>query len=156
MNTPTTSRQTRWGRSRILGGGAGRLIAVSVVLGAALSSTIGGLFVAFDNPSRPWVAFAIFAAVLLPVSTALAWVLLVDRSTIAGATKNPEENVENVWFERAALGALGDLMVVLGLGTGAFALFDLDVAPALLLGALWFLATDDFAVRYLLIRRAEG
>ena len=69
---------------------------------------------------------------MLPVSTALAWVVLVDRSTITGASKNAEENVENLWFERAAMGAFGDLMLVIGLGTGVVAIFNLTVAPALL------------------------
>ena len=94
MNTNTTERQTRWGRSRVLGGGTGRLIAVSLVLGAALASAVGGIYIAVGHPSRPWVALAIFVVVMLPVSTALAWVVLVDRSTITGASKNAEENVE--------------------------------------------------------------
>lgn len=156
MNTNTTPRQTRWGRSRLLGGGTGRLIAASVVLGTALSSAVGGLYIAIDNPTRPWVVLAIFVFVMLPVSTALAWVVLVDRSTITGAVKNAEENVENNWFERAAMGAFGDLMLVIGLGTGVVAIFDVAVAPALLLGALWVLASLDFGVRYLAIRKAEG
>ena len=156
MNTNTTERQTRWGRSRVLGGGTGRLIAVSLVLGAALASAVGGLYIAIDNPSRPWVALAIFVVVMLPVSTALAWVVLVDRTTITGATRNPDDSIENIWFERAALGAFGDLMIVLGLGAAAFAVFGLAVAPALLLSALFVLASADFAVRYLRISKAEG
>lgn len=156
MNTNTTERQTRWGRSRVLGGGTGRLIAVSLVLGAALASAVGGIYIAVGHPSRPWVALAIFVVVMLPVSTALAWVVLVDRSTITGASKNAEKNVENNWFERAAMGAFGDLMLVIGLGTGVVAIFDLAVAPALLLGALWVLGSVDFGVRYLAIRKAEG
>lgn len=156
MNTNTTERQTRWGRSRVLGGGTGRLIAVSLVLGAALASAVGGIYIAVGHPSRPWVALAIFVVVMLPVSTALAWVVLVDRTTITGATRNPDDSIENIWFERAALGAFGDLMIVLGLGAAAFAVFGLDIAPALLLSALFVLASADFAVRYLRISKAEG
>ena len=92
----------------------------------------------------------------LPVSAALAWVILVDRTTITGATRNPDDSIENIWFERAALGAFGDLMIVLGLGAAAFAVFGLDIAPALLLSALFVLASADFAVRYLRISKAEG
>ncbi|HMS36428.1 MAG TPA: hypothetical protein PKA93_04630 [Arachnia sp.] len=156
MDTHTTPQQTRWGRSRFFGGGGIALVAVSVGIGAALSSGIGGLFAAFGNPTKPLLAFAVVAIVTLPVSTALAWVLLVDRATITGATRNPDESIENVWFERAALGAFGDLMIVLGLGSAAFAVFDLGIAPALLLAALFVLASADFAVRYLRISKAEG
>jgi MFS family permease len=156
MNTNTTPRQTRWGRSRLFGGGSIALVAVSVGIGAVLSSGIGGLFATFGNPTKPWLAFAVVAIVTLPVSAALAWVILVDRTTITGATRNPDDSIENIWFERAALGAFGDLMIVLGLGAAAFAVFGLAVAPALLLGALWVLGSVDFGVRYLAIRKAEG
>ncbi len=103
MNTNTTPRQTRWGRSRLFGGGSIALVAVSVGIGAVLSSGIGGLFATFGNPTKPWLAFA-----------------------------------------------------VLGLGAAAFAVFGLDIAPALLLSALFVLASADFAVRYLRISKAEG
>ena len=36
MNTNTTPRQTRWGRSRLFGGGSIALVAVSVGIGAVL------------------------------------------------------------------------------------------------------------------------
>ena len=42
------------------------------------------------------------------------------------------------------------------LGSAAFAVFDLGIAPALLLAALFVLASADFAVRYLRISKAEG
>ena len=93
MNTTTTPRQTRWGRSRLFGGGSIALVAVSVGIGAVLSSGIGGLFATFGNPTKPLLAFAVFG---------------------------------------------------------------LDIAPALLLSALFVLASADFAVRYLRISKAEG
>ncbi len=53
-------------------------------------------------------------------------------------------------------GGIALVAVSVGIGAAAFAVFGLDIAPALLLSALFVLASADFAVRYLRISKAEG
>lgn len=151
---PVTPPRTRWGRSRF-GGGSGLLIAVSLLLGAVLSCGVGWLLATLGaGQARPWLGFVIGAVVTLPVSAMLTWVVLVDRSTIKGATRDPENSIEDTWFSDAATGTLGDLMAVLGLGIAVFVLTSFEVATSLVLAVIFVLGSVDFAVRYLVARRS--
>jgi len=158
MNTSkgtSTPSRTRWGRSRF--GGSGRtLIAGSIALGLVLSAGLGGLFAVLEpTASRP-LAFGVGVAMTLPFSILLVWVLLVDRSTLAGAPDDPEASIESHWYDRAASGAFTDLIIVLGLGSAVFSFLDLGVSTALVLGGLFVIAAIDVAARYLIAKRADG
>lgn len=79
-----------WGRSARLGGGTGRLVVVSLVLGVLLAALLGviayGLAGTADpaDPRRPWVLGLVVASGALPVLAGTVWMLLVDRATIKG------------------------------------------------------------------------
>ena len=121
-------RRPRWGRSARLGGGSGRLILVSLVAGVVIALLIGAAAYGLASsqgdadPRFPAVMGAVMAASALPVGAALAWLFLVDRTTLRGAVRDTEETVEGRWLEKAQSGAFGDLLVVLGLGTFVVAL----------------------------------
>ena len=148
-----------WGRSARLGGGTGRLIAVSLLLGLLLAALVGaiahGLAGTSDpaDPRQPWVLGLVVGAGALPVMAGLVWVLLVDRETIAGAIRDPAESVESRWYDAAARGVFHDLLVVAGLGTFVVSLTRWSAELSLVgLGLLVFMAAD-FAVRYLAQKR---
>ena len=156
---PRRDTRSRWGCSSRLGGGTGRLILVSLVAGVVIALLIGAASYGLASsqgdagPRFPAVTGAVMAASALPVGAALAWLFLVDRTTLRGAVRDTEETIEGRWLEKAQSGAFGDLLVVLGLGTAVASLagWDLDASTA---GVVLLLAmTLSAAVRYLLLKR---
>ncbi|MBB4736439.1 hypothetical protein [Micrococcus cohnii] len=157
--TTTASPRTRWGRSARLGGGQTRLVTASLLCGAVASVLFGLVaFLTFGeaDPARPWLPWLTVTAVAvvnLPVTAALFWALFVDRSTVQGAVRNPEDSVESRWYDAAAVGAFHDLLIVIGLGTAATAFTrwqaDLTAVGCGLILFTW----GDMAVRYLMQKR---
>ena len=94
--TTDPRRDTRsfWGRSARLGGGTGRLLLVSLVLGLLIALLIGaaayGLATLREQPDAryPWIMGLIMAATSLPIGAGVAWFLLVDRTTVRGASSS--------------------------------------------------------------------
>lgn len=159
MNTsPTTSGpiRSRWGRSRF-GGGSGALIAASLGGGAVLSLAIGWVATLTQpDATRVWLLFLVTAVVTLPVSSMLAWVLLVDRSTLAGAVASPEHSIEGQWYDRAAAGAFGDILVTVGIGAAVFSWVDIPVPTNLVFVALFTIAAVSFGLRYFVAKKAAS
>jgi hypothetical protein len=60
------------------------------------------------------------------------------------------------WFEKAASGALLDLLVGVGLLLGAMSLFGLEVLSDVVLLGMWAFAIVDGGLRFALIRRRES
>ena len=154
-----TAAPSFWGRSARLGGGTGRLVAVSLLLGLLLAALTGAVAYGLAgasapaDPRQPWMLALVVGSGALPVMAGLVWVLLVDRETIAGAVRDPEESIESRWYDAAARGVFHDLLVVAGLGTFVVSLTRWSAELSLVgLGLLLFLAAD-FAVRYLLQKR---
>ena len=154
MNTEKETK-ARWGRSRF-GGSQGMLISISLLGGAVLSLGAGLLFATLNFPGNLVLAAFIMAAGLLPVLSVGCWALLLDRSTLRGATKNPEISVESQWYDKAAVGVFQDILLVCGLGAAVLSFIEVQGSIGLILAAVVGLAMADFAVRYLLIKRAEG
>ena len=156
---PRRDTRPRWGRSARLGGGTGRLIAVSLLLGTLLAGLLG--IIAYGlassqgdaDPRFPALMGAVMAASALPVGAALAWLFLVDRTTLRGAVRDTEETVEGRWLEKAQSGAFGDLLVVLGLGTFVVALAGWQPSLPLVGAGLLLFAGASVAVRYALQKR---
>lgn len=157
MNTSAqVEPRSRWGRSRF-GGSGGTLIAVSLGLGAILASGIGWLSMVLESGHQnPWLIFWAGAIVSLPASAGLAWVLLVDRSTLAGAPADPDASVEARWYEKAAVGAFHVLIASLGLGAAVVTFLKVSIHPGLLLGAYFSLAAFAFAVIYQFAKRTDS
>ena len=152
-------RRPRWGRSARLGGGSGRLILVSLVAGVVIALLIGAAAYGLASsqgdadPRFPAVTGAVMAASALPVGAALAWLFLVDRTTLRGAVRDTEETVEGRWLEKAQSGAFGDLLVVLGLGTFVVAMTGWQADLPLVGAGLLLVAGASVAVRYALQKR---
>ncbi len=152
-------RRPRWGRSARLGGGSGRLILVSLVAGVVIALLIGAAAYGLASsqgdadPRFPAVMGAVMAASALPVGAALAWLALVDRTTVRGAIRDTEETIEGRWLEKAQSGAFGDLLVVLGLGTFVVALAGWQPSLPLVGAGLLLFAGASVAVRYALQKR---
>ena len=154
MSTQTATR-SRWGRSRF-GGGPGALITVSLVAGLALSAGAGVLFARMNAADHFTVAALIMTAGLLPVFATACWALLLDRNTLRGATRNPEISVESQWYDKAAVGVFQDLLLVCGLGGALFSFMPVSVSLGLVLAGVVLVAMIDFAIRYLMIKRAQS
>lgn len=156
---PRRDTRPRWGRSARLGGGTGRLILVSLVAGVVIALLIGAAAYGLASgqgdadPRFPAVMGAVMAASALPVGAALAWLFLVDRTTLRGAVRDTEETVEGRWLEKAQSGAFGDLLVVLGLGTFVVALAGWQPSLPLVGAGLLLFAGASVAVRYALQKR---
>ncbi|XBH21382.1 hypothetical protein V5R04_14390 [Jonesiaceae bacterium BS-20] len=153
MNQPSARLPTsKWGRSRF-GGSSKALIFTSLGAGAILAAGAGALFATFSKIEKPWLAFAIMTVGVLAPFCALVWALLVDRLTITGVTKRPEESVENTWYDQAASGTFTDMLLIMGVTAAVFSIFRIDVNSSLLIAALILIMTADFGVRYLLKSR---
>ena len=156
---PRRGTRSRWGRSSRLGGGSGRLIVVSLVAGVVIALLIGAAAYGLASsqgdadPRFPAVMGAVMAASALPVGAALAWLFLVDRTTLRGAVRDTEETIEGRWLEKAQSGAFGDLLVVLGLGTFVVALAGWQPSLPLVGAGLLLFAGASVAVRYELQKR---
>ncbi|MCV7595206.1 hypothetical protein M3B39_007345 [Micrococcus luteus] len=156
---PRRDTRSRWGRSSRLGGGSGRLIVVSLVAGVVIALLIGAAAYGLASsqgdadPRFPAVMGAVMAASALPVGAALAWLALVDRTTVRGAIRDTEETIEGRWLEKAQSGAFGDLLVVLGLGTFVVAMTGWQADLPLVGAGLLLVAGASVAVRYALQKR---
>lgn len=90
----------------------------AVVVGTLLA--IGtAVFRVVSNPPGEyrWVAVVILAACLAGPLIGLVWVLIVDRSSLPGATAHPEQAVEHHWHSLAATNTF--LITVAAAGIGA-------------------------------------
>lgn len=150
-----TMKRSRWGRARF-GGSSAVLISISLGIGAAISAAAGALFVALGDVERPILAFALMATFTFPAAAALGWAVLVDRTTLAGAADKPEDSVESAWYDKAASGAFGDVLLVGGLGAGGFALTWIEGPLTWALSGLVLFAMIDFAVRYQRLKNAAA
>lgn len=156
---PRRDTRSRWGCSSRLGGGSGRLILVSLVAGVVIALLIGAAAYGLASsqgdadPRFPAVMGAVMAASALPVGAALAWLALVDRTTVRGAIRDTEETIEGRWLEKAQSGAFGDLLVVLGLGTFVVAMTGWQADLPLVGAGLLLVAGASVAVRYALQKR---
>lgn len=156
---PRRDTRSRWGRSSRLGGGSGRLIVVSLVAGVVIALLIGAAAYGLASsqgdadPRFPAVMGAVMAASALPAGAALAWLFLVDRTTVRGAIRDTEETIEGRWLEKAQSGAFGDLLVVLGLGTFVVAMTGWQPSLPLVGAGPLLVAGASVAVRYALQKR---
>ena len=124
-------------------------MALPAGIGAALC--FGAVAAAVDSHELAWGwILLIFTLCLAPVCTALVWSLIVDRNTIPGASRSPEDNVENAWLSKAAETTALVTFAVAGVGSAVatFVQPDLMAVPFTLLGVCTFMGLT-FAVAYL-------
>ena len=152
--TMNDASPNRWGRARF-GGGTTALIGVSLGIGALLSAVAGWAFSALSGAEHPFLALIVMFICTLPVTTAFGWAILVDRSSLKGAIDRPDDSIESAWYEKAASGAFGDVMLVGGLGATAFAILNIDAPVSWSLAAVVLFAMLDFSVRFLWLKRSS-
>ena len=114
-----------------------------------------GLAVALSRGDQFWLVFWVFTACFLAPAVGLAW-LIVGPGRRAEVDPRADENIETRWFEKAASGALFDLLAAVGLLLGAMSLLDLEIPTDMVLLGMWAFAIADGALRYALIRRRES
>lgn len=101
-----------------------------------------------------WQSLAIYLVMLLPISVAGVWVLVIDRATLAGAVRNPEESVENTWAKNAAFNAFTATVILTAVGlTGAVLTEHHTIADTLLVVVLAQMLT--FSISYLIEARKK-
>lgn len=149
---------SRFGRSRF-GGSTATLLITSVAIGLVGGLALGAIAAMLRPDDPTWVVLLVFTASTLPIVTALAWVLLVDRATLTDAPRNPGDSIESAWLDTAASGAFWDLVAAAGLGAAALTFadgagFSPSVAPVLV--GLLVLAALDVGARYLHQRKIHG
>lgn len=148
------SVRTKWGRTTF-GGGRFPAMTVAIPCGLVIGALLGLLAASLGaGGSSPALVGTVFALCLAAPSTMLVYVCVVDRSTMEGAAERPEESVESGWYDKAAAGALTDIVLVAGVIATVLAFiptkFSLD--PGLLLAGVIGLAFVSVAARYLLQR----
>lgn len=161
--TTAAEQRSFWGRSARLGGGTGRLLTVSAALGLVGSAALAAGATALGrvaDPSLPptwnWLFPVVFMVLTAPVVTALAWVLLVDRTTIRGATPRPQDSIENRWYDRAAQATCHIMFPVIGLGAALASITRWQADTGLVLLALALLMLLVFGGSYLWAKRADS
>jgi hypothetical protein len=145
MTVPPTADGTR---------SATRDLVLVWVVGLLAAGSLG-LAAALTRPEDFWLVLVVFTACFLAPCVGLAW-LVVGAGRKVQIDARAEENVETRWFEKAASGALFDLLMVVGLLLGAMSVFGLELSSEVVLMGVWALAVADAALRYGLIRRRES
>lgn len=144
--------RSRFGRPRF-GGSTAALLALSVLAGIALGTGFAWLVATLADLPAEWML--IYAAFTVPVLCALAWAVMVDRDTIAGATRSPEDSIETDWLNRASAGALTDTFTAIGLALLALTILGdrVSVSAENALLGVFVVGLIDVAVRYLVLKR---
>lgn len=150
MTTQSTWGSTRSGRSPWPG---------AIGIGVALAAVLGLTVWAFASGTNGVIYGIVLAAASFMPGLALGWILVVDRRTVKGAVRNPEESIEAQWYDRATRGTFHDLLVVMGLTAMALSVVpqwrdELTASEALL--ACMVFAAADVSARYLLTKRRES
>lgn len=111
---PAPQSPTRFGRAKF-GGSQRLLLSLSAISGLSIAVAFGALVALTKYQEHPSLALAIFTACLAPTCSALVWALLVDRTTITGATLNPENSIETHWYSQAAQDTFHAALVAVGI-----------------------------------------
>ena len=149
-NVEQPKPRSRFGRSKF-GGSPAALIAGSIVAGLAAAFAAALILRAIVRPEESTGLYlGVFALCLFPVASAGAWVFMVDRDTIVGATPNPEESIESTWYDNAAQSTFHIILVIVGvlgvasvftdvkLSLGTFAIASYVVIMAAFAGSYFF------------------
>lgn len=150
----TTTPRSFWGRSGF-GGGTATLLGVSAALAVVTSGALAwAAHLALDGDRR--LVALVLAGALAPGFFAIAWALLVDRSTLRDVVERPELSVEHQWLQRAQSGAFSDLLLAGGVLLVLGAFLDVDLGWHVALASLLGLVMTDAVARYLWLKRREG
>lgn len=124
--------KSKFGRSRF-GGSAGALIGLSLGGGVLFSALFATVMIWLQKPERLGVYAVIYFIVMLPVMIGIVWLLLVDRESILGAVRNPENSVESTWYSAAAEDTFHAAMVLGGIGCLIFPVWSVEASVSTVL-----------------------
>ena len=160
---PQPQRRTFWGRSSRLGGGTGRLIAVGLALGLAVTGALAAGATVLGRAASPdlpenwnWLFPLIFVVIAAPVLSVGAWGLLVDRATVRGAAERPQDSIENRWYDRAAQTTFHVMLPVVGVGAGLASITRWQADTGLVLTVIAVLMLLVFVGSYAWAKRADS
>lgn len=142
--------KTRLGRMRS-GGSQHKLLLTSATAGAVTAVIVGAVLTALTDHAglSAGLTIGVYAACLFPVGFIAWWVVLVDRSTIAGAPAQPEESIESRWYDQAAQSTFHACLWAVG-AVGVVSVFwDFQVSAYWLTIGLGAFLAVAFAISYL-------
>lgn len=146
---------TRFGRPKF-GGTQTKLITLSVAAGAAFAAAAGALMATFVHDDSPWLAFAVYSLCLLPVAISASWLFMVDRSTIRGATPDPENSIESHWYSQASENTLHAILIAIGALGIASSIWEFQVSGTMLTIILGVFVSCTFGISYFAHKRAAS
>ena len=146
---------TRFGRPKF-GGTQTKLITLSVAAGAGIAAAAGAIMAAFVHDDSPLLALAVYALCLFPVATAASWGFMVDRSTIRGATPDPENSIESHWYSQASENTLHAILIAIGALGIASSFWEFQVSGTTLTIILGTFVAGTFGISYFAHKRAAS
>lgn len=147
--------QARFGRSKFSGSST-TLILGSIARGLAIAFALALVFWAIVRPDEAALYLSVFTLCLLPVATAAAWAFLVDRETITGATKNPENSIESSWYDNAAQTTFHIILLAVGIVGVASVFTDVQLSLGAFAIASYVFILVAFAGSYLFNKRRDS
>lgn len=153
MTTPAP-HTSRWGRPKF-GGTQTLLILLSLAGGTAGSLALAWLLYSIQGQAEFWVYLLASFIPCFLIFSALTWALLVDRSSITGATKRPEQTIENHWYQKATVSTFHTLLILLGLASVAFLIFPLHLQATHFLAGIWVFLLLTFLISYQVHKRTS-
>lgn len=152
--TAPAPHTSRWGRSKF-GGTQTLLILLSLAGGTTGSLALAWGLYSIKGQGEAWIyLLASFSSCFL-IFSALTWALLVDRSSITGATKHPEQTIENHWYQKATESTFHALLILLGLASVAFLIFPLHLQATHFLAGIWVFLVLTFFISYQVHKRTS-
>lgn len=152
--TAPAPHTSRWGRPKF-GGTQTLLILLSLAGGTAGSLALAWGLYSIKGQGEAWIyLLASFSSCFL-IFSALTWAILVDRKTITGAVKQPEQTIENHWYKQAAESTFHALLILLGLASVTFLLFPLQIQATHFLAGIWVFLVLTFLISYQVHKRTS-
>lgn len=148
--------KTRFGRPTF-GSSQCTLIWASLLCGVIVDAAIVAVAHWVNHPDKPLLFAGVVFVATLPSLVAGAWLVMVDRDTIAGAVKDTENTVESRWYDEAAKTALHTMMWASGIGAAVLSLFfdDLQVPAWVACVVVILVIWAAFGARYAVERRRD-
>ena len=151
MNTTRTT----WGRVRF-GNGRISALAVAAVAGAPLALGVALAAWALGTIDHPAIGIPVFAFMTYFPIVGLVFAFVIDRNTLSGAPKNPDESIESRWYDLAAQRAFLDVILITGVALFIMSIADLEFDASWALIGVLTLAACSFGIRYAIIMRREA
>lgn len=127
---------------------------VSAIAFGVAVAIAAGLVAAWVRDEPAALVALVFSASLLGPATALGWFLLVPAT--ATPPEHVADTVEQRWLEKAATGALTDLLLAAGIALTLTSVLDLEFSGNIALLLVLVLVMGDAMLRYVVLARRES